>query len=117
MNTTIEEVQRFLDDLHAKLLFTDLIFFDSRQKNVQTLASLNIAPNLRLSIINNLSFEDFSEGPIADKMIQTPEMWVFGKYLKSKEIYIKLTLGIFNECPTCISFHVAEHPMNYPFKS
>ena len=30
-------------------------------------------------------------------------------------IYIKITLGK-GASALCISFHIAEHPMNYPFK-
>jgi hypothetical protein len=42
-------------------------------------------------------------------------MWVFGKDVKGQEVYIKITLGK-GSSALCISFHIAEHPMNYPFK-
>jgi hypothetical protein len=43
-------------------------------------------------------------------------MWVFGKMVKKKEIYIKITIGMVNNQTICISFHIAEFDMNYPFK-
>jgi hypothetical protein len=43
-------------------------------------------------------------------------MWVFGKQLKNKEVYIKVSMGRENNGAVCISFHIAEHPMNYPLK-
>ena len=42
---------------------------------------------------------------------------VFGKDVKGREVYIKITLGYQNGQTICISFHIAEHPMNYPFKT
>jgi hypothetical protein len=44
------------------------------------------------------------------------EMWVFGKWLNKIEVYIKITLGSEKDPVICISFHPAEHPMNYPLK-
>ena len=35
--------------------------------------------------------------------------------IKEQEVYIKITLGR-GTSALCISFHIAEHPMNYPFK-
>ncbi len=43
-------------------------------------------------------------------------MWVFGKDVKGKEVYIKITLGKPNSHTICISFHKAEFPMSYPLK-
>jgi hypothetical protein len=43
-------------------------------------------------------------------------MWVFGKQVKKKEVYIKVSMGIENTGAVCISFHIAEHPIKYPFK-
>ncbi len=43
-------------------------------------------------------------------------MWVFGKDIKGREVYIKISLGLENCQTICISFHLAEHNMQYPFK-
>ena len=43
-------------------------------------------------------------------------MWVFGKDFNGNEIYIKIALGVQDKNTICISFHKAEHKMNYPFK-
>jgi hypothetical protein len=45
------------------------------------------------------------------------EMWVFGKNVKGQEVYIKIMLGQPGRSTICISFHIAEHPLNYPFKN
>ncbi|MDZ4751126.1 MAG: hypothetical protein SGI87_05885 [Flavobacteriales bacterium] len=59
---------------------------------------------------------DYSEGPLEDKMNGWGEMWVFGKWLQSIELYIKISLGSKNDPIICISFHPAEHSMNYTLK-
>jgi len=43
-------------------------------------------------------------------------MWVFGKTIKEKEVYIKITMGVKDNSVICISFHLARHKMNYPLK-
>lgn len=44
-------------------------------------------------------------------------MWVFGKDVHDIEVYIKVTVGGFNRRAVCISFHRAEHPLDYPLKN
>jgi hypothetical protein len=44
-------------------------------------------------------------------------MWVFGKEVRGKEIYIKMSMGNENNPAICISFHIAEFSINYPYKN
>lgn len=44
------------------------------------------------------------------------EMWVFGKDVKGREVYIKIMISDHCGQTICISFHLAESPMKYPFK-
>ena len=44
------------------------------------------------------------------------DMWVFGKDVKGQEVYIKISLGQENRQTICISFHISEYKMKYPFK-
>ena len=77
---------------------------------------LEISPIKRKEIIEKLTFEDYSEGPLEEKMRGILPMWVFGKEIKGNEVYIKISMGTANSNVICISFHLAEYPMNYPFK-
>lgn len=95
----------------------DIIFRDDRGKNLQTLATLEIAPIYRKKVVQDIEPEDYSEGPIVDTLNKMGEMWVFGKDVKGHEVYIKITLGQPNCSTICISFHLAELPMSYPFKN
>lgn len=67
-------------------------------------------------IVKSLQVEDYVEGPVIDELNRRSEMWVFGKDVKGHEVYIKITLGYENGQTICISFHIAEHTLTYPFK-
>lgn len=114
--TNREQVQRFLDDFHQKTKVFDIVFRDARDKNFNALLKLEISSYRRNEIITALQMEDYSEGPLPDTLYRLSEMWVFGKTEKKKEIYIKISMGAPNSQTICISFHIAERSMNYPFK-
>ena len=114
---TKQQVEDFLKRLKEKIKVFDIIFRDDRGKNLQTLATLEITPTYRKKVILNIEPEDYSEGPIVDTLNKMGEMWVFGKDVKGHEVYIKITMGLPNSSTICISFHIAEHKMNYPFKN
>jgi hypothetical protein len=110
-----DEVQSFLSDFHTKRKFYGIYFNDNRRKNTIALLELEITYLRRLEI-ESLCVEDFTEGPLDDALHGIAAMWVFGKRYREVELYIKISLGPFNENVVCISFHKAEYPQKYPFK-
>jgi hypothetical protein len=110
------EVNEFLSDFREKRRTFEIIFID-RPKNKQALLDLEIRPIDREKFIDQLSIEDFSEGPLPEDWHGSKEMWVFGKVIKGHEVYIKICLGAPNSNVICISFHISEYPMSYPFRS
>lgn len=112
-----QEVEKFLKELKVKMQVFGILFLDDRGKNQQTLHDLEISPDKRKEVIANLRPEDYSEGPLEEKMRGILPMWVFGKEVKQKEVYIKISMGSENSQTICISFHLAEHPMNYPYRN
>jgi hypothetical protein len=115
MNTE-KEITAFLNNFKTKMGIWDVLFRDDRGKNAQTLAVLEIRPVERKAILESLTFKDYSQGPIEEKLYGGSDMWVFGKIIKKKEVYIKITLGALGASVICISFHLAEHKINYPLK-
>ena len=113
----IEEVRAFLEQFNTKVQVFGILFRDDRPKNKEALQILDITPLQRELIVKNLQAQDYVEGPVIDVLNKKCEMWVFGKDVKGREVYIKITLGYQNGQTICISFHIAEHPMQYPFKS
>ena len=112
-----KEVEQFLREFKEKMKLTRVYFRDDRAKNVQTIADLEIRPIDREKILENLNVEDYAEGPIKDTLYKKSDLWVFGKALKKREVYIKISIGYGEGGVLCISFHISEFKMNYPFKS
>ena len=113
---TIDVVKTFLDQFNTKVQVFGILFRDDRPKNRETLEKLDITPLQRELIVKNLSVQYYVEGPLIDELNKIREMWVFGKDVKGQEVYIKISLGYEHGQTICISFHLAEHPMLYPFK-
>jgi hypothetical protein len=116
MKDTVVEVGNFLENFKEKMKIWDVLFRDDRGKNTQTLAELELRPIERKTILESLETKDYSEGPIDDRLYGGSTMWVFGKIVKQKEVYIKITMGIYGSSVICISFHLAQHKMKYPLK-
>lgn len=113
-----ESVNKFLDELKAKISINKIFILDDRGKNFQALLDLEITGKERLKCLGDLEPTDYSEGPLKENFYGgKQEMWVFGKEVKKKEVYIKITLGKIGNDAVCISFHIAEHPMKYPFRT
>lgn len=113
---TKEEVEHFLSQFNQKVKVFGLIFRDDRGKNAQTLLDLEITPKYREDIIMHLNANDYVDGPIEDTLYKKGEMWVFGKDVKERDVYIKISMGINNASAICISFHIAERDIKYKFK-
>jgi hypothetical protein len=115
---TKREVEEFLKDFIFKLGFWGLLIRTDRTnpKNVETILALGLKRIHIKEILELLKLEDYSQGPLPDTLYQRSPMWVFGKMVKEKEIYIKIQMGLANTETVCISFHFAERPLNYPFK-
>lgn len=107
------EVERFLGQFMPKMEIFGIMFLD-RDKNADALKMLGITPNIRKEIVREIQADDYIEN-ILDEF-SFGDMWVFGKDYDGEELYIKISLGAPNTNTVCISFHVAEHPLNYAFK-
>lgn len=111
-----KEVALFLKDFKEKMRFWNILFRDDRGKNTQALVDLEIRPIERKAILESLEIKDYSEGPVEEKLYGGSDMWVFGRTIKKREVYIKITMGAQGSSVICISFHLAEHKMQYPIK-
>lgn len=110
------EVINFLKKFKEKMEIWDVLFRDDRGKNAQSLVDLELRPIERKTILVLLETKDYSEGPLEEKLYGGAEMWVFGKNVKEKEVYIKITMGAMGSSVIRISFHLAQHKIEYPLK-
>ena len=112
MIRTKQEVEAFLDQFGIKFDVWGIFYLD-RDKNEEALKALGITPKARDEIVRQLQPDDYVETLPADFF---DEMWVFGRDMDGTELYIKIAMGRPNDRTICISFHIAEHPINYAFK-
>jgi len=114
---TKQEVESFLRNLFDKIKVCN-IAFRPRDKNLDALAELDITSDKRIEHLLNLKAENYYSGPNKDTFDPTkPDYYEFGIQIKGKEVYIKISLGLFNKRVDCMSFHPAEFPMKYPLKA
>lgn len=68
--------------------------------------------------VRSLKVEDYSAGPLRDNKRRPRDLWVFGKYIESFEVYIKFAVYASDgEIEAiCVSFHEAGWPSTYPYR-
>ena len=88
-----------------------------KQENIQALIDLGLTVRNRRDELLSLSVLDYCYGPVPDHD-RPGYIWVFGKEIRSIEIYIKLKIveTVYPPKALCLSFHPAEHPLQYPFR-
>ncbi len=111
------DVDEFLNTLKEKIKVFD-IAFRPRDKNLASLAELDISPIDRIQYLMHLTAEDYYSGPNDDTYDpQKPAYYEFGICIKKQEVYVKISLGLPNKRVDCMSFHIAEYPIIYPLKA
>jgi hypothetical protein len=109
-------IEKFLRDFKYKKKVYQILFRDDRGKNQQTLLDLEITSKKREEIIDSIDVKDYVDGPQKDLLYAGADMWVFGKQVKGQDVYIKISMGVPGSSVICISFHIAERTLSYPFK-
>ena len=112
---TISDVRNFLDSINVKIDIYGMVFVN-RQRCQETMRMLGISEKVAKNIIKDLDEKDFSKY-FSDDIQWGCDLWAFGKDINGEEIYIKIGLGLPNRQAICISFHKADFPIHYPFKS
>lgn len=91
-------------------------FSTLREKNVNTLTELEMTLEDVKKEILSLSVLDYCSGPTKDPEIKG-DLWIFGKIIRGKEVYIKLKLSgdQHGRMVRVLSFHIAGKPLTYYF--
>lgn len=91
----------------------------NRTVNINALAEMGLTSKNREDEILSLSVADYCGGPERDRD-KPGEVWMFGKQVGEKEVYIKLKIAEVTSVPgaegkiaKCISFHAAEHTLRF----
>ena len=114
---TKEGIEHFLRDFKYKLGFWGLFIRSDRDKNFKTLTVLEFRVEDVKKELNELSVAHYLEGPVKETLYYSADMWIFGKMIQSKEVYIKISMGQPSDKVICISFHFSDYSMTYPYNS
>ena len=99
----------------------DLILIKSSKDEVQystryTLFDLDYDTVDVVDRLKELTVSDYSETLIDKDDDKPPLLFVFGKDINNRQVYIKLKIkGENNRRILCLSFHYAKHKMKFPY--
>lgn len=123
-----KEVIAFLEDLKALLgkadfnIDTDLLLIrrekpdDITHSTPYTLLDLDYDAKDVIERLKELTVEEYSETKIDKDDLKPPLLFVFGKYINRKLIYIKLKVkGDQKKRVLCVSFHYPKDKMEFPY--
>ncbi|MCM1181283.1 MAG: hypothetical protein NC347_13590 [Clostridium sp.] len=124
-----KEITEFLSELknilHSKAfnIDNDLIIIKSKKKNGKeqystpyTLLDLNYDSSDVAECLKELTISEYSETLVDKDDLNPPLLFVFGKEILGRQIYIKLKIkGNQTRHVLCVSFHYAEERMRFPY--
>lgn len=122
------EVVAFLDELHKLLekddfdINTDLNLIrkkkqgdDQKFSTQYTLLALDYDAEDVVNRLKELKVEEYSETKIDKDDVNPPILFVFGKDINGKLIYVKLKIRDQQKQVVCVSFHYAKDKMEFPY--
>jgi hypothetical protein len=122
------EVMAFLDELHKLLesddfdINTDLNLVrkqkqgdDQKFATPYTLLDLDYDVEDVVNRLKELKVEEYSETKIDKDDVNPPILFVFGKDINGKLIYVKLKIRNQQKQVVCVSFHYAKDKMEFPY--
>lgn len=126
-----KEVQTFLNELQRILkasnfdITSNFLLIQSRKNSSKkkfstpfTLVDLNYDTEDVVERLKELTISEYCETLFDRDDSHPPVLYVFGKQIDSKLVYIKLKIKESREkYVLCVSFHYAEYPMIFPYKN
>lgn len=122
------EVVAFLDELHKLLesdgfdINTDLNLVRKKKQGEDlkfstpyTLLDLDYDAEDVVDRLKELKVEEYSETKVDKDDINPPILFVFGKDINGKLIYVKLKIRNQQKQVVCVSFHYAKDKMEFPY--
>ena len=122
------EVVDFLNELHKLLVSNDFdintdlnLIRKKKQGNDQrfstpyTLLDLDYDATDVVNRLKELRVEEYSETKIDKDDVNPPILFVFGKDINDRLIYVKLKIRKQQKQVVCVSFHYAKDKMEFPY--
>ena len=120
MPASAEEILAFLKEF-KRIASEKGVYVVSREKNRDTGVQLGLTFKNMEEEILSLSVTNYCDGPKEDRD-RGGMIWEFGGTIGEHDIYIKLKIaeievskGNVKKIAKCISFHIAEYPVEMPY--
>lgn len=99
---------------------TDYILIRSKKERMEfstptTLVDLDFDDEDVIDTIRGLNMENYSHTLVDQNDDKPPYLFVFGKEIKGRMVYIKFKIREGKRKVVCISFHYAEQKLNFPY--
>lgn len=122
VNDFLEELQSILNKANFDI-DTDIILIrvkkkkeDEQYSTPYTLLDLDYDTYDVIDRLKELTIKDYSETLIDRDDINPPLLFVFGKDINNKQVYVKLKIkGDQSRYVLCVSFHYAKEKMLFPY--
>lgn len=122
-----KDVKVFLEELKETLEADDfnidnnLLIIKSSKDEIEystsyTMADMDYDASDVVERLKELTVAEYSETLIDKDDDKPPLLFVFGKDINSKLVYIKLKIKEKTKRVLCLSFHYAKHDMEFPYK-
>lgn len=120
MKEFLNELHQILEDEEFSVEKNFLLIRSYKDKKEYstpyTMVSLNYDDVDIIDRLKELSLENYSETLFDKDDDNPPLLFVFGKNIEGKEVYIKLKIKkTTSKRILCISFHFAQYKMEYPY--
>ena len=110
VNQFLTQLKDVIDDPNFSI--EENLFLIGRPENKATLIDLDYDSDDVVKILSELNIENYSETLFDEDNDNPPLLFVFGKEICEKEIYIKIKVRMNPETKiVCVSFHWAQHTM------
>lgn len=123
-----QEVTDFLDQLQLILgkedfdIDTDITLIRTKKKKEEKYSTAYTLLDLDYDIsdvadrLKELTIREYSETLVDKDDLNPPLLFVFGKHINNKQVYVKLKLkGNQSKHILCVSFHFAKRKMSFPY--
>ncbi len=129
MHSSRKDVENFLQELRGILtdpdfsIEADLTLIVKRKPGHEqfstpyTMMDLDYDEYDVVERLKELTYRDYSETLHDDSGAVPPLLFVFGKDINKRQVYIKLKIkDVSKKKVLCLSFHYAENKMNFPYR-
>lgn len=121
VSTFLEQLNSILSDTEFDIDSSMILISKEKPKEKErfstpyTILDLDYETSDIVERLKELTVQEYSETLFDNADDNPPLLFVFGKDINCKKVYIKLKIKDVKKKVLCLSFHYAEYVMNFPY--